>query len=248
MTGLAGGALEVAIQAAVGRLAIDVAFRAAEAPVALVGPNGAGKTSILRLILGAVRPARGSITLGGTALFDGDRGIDLSIERRQLGYVPQAYALFPHLDVAANVAYGLSHLPAGERRRRARAALEDLAVAHLAERRPRELSGGEAQRVALARALARGPRALLLDEPLAALDVGVRREVRQVLGRDLARLALPTVLVTHDIADAAALAGSVVVVEAGKVVQQGTLAELGARPATPFVEELTWPLRQGIPR
>ena len=239
--GSGGDALAVAVAGDVGGgLAIDVAFHAGGgAPVAIVGPNGAGKTSVLRMVLGALRPARGSVVLGDTTLFDRERGVDLPIEQRALGYVPQNYALFPHLDAIGNVMYGLAALPAGERRERARAVMRELGIDGLAARRPRDLSGGEAQRVALARALARGPRALLLDEPLAALDVGVRRAVRQSLARDLGRLALPTVLVTHDIADAAALASTVVVVEAGKVVQQGTPAELAANPATAFVEELT---------
>ena len=237
-----GGAdtLAVAVAGDVGGLAIDVAFRAGGgAPIAIVGPNGAGKTSVLRMVLGALRPARGSVVLGDLTLFDRERGVDLPIEQRALGYVPQHYALFPHLTALGNVMYGLAALPLDERRERARAVMQDLGIDGLAARRPRELSGGEAQRVALARALARGPRALLLDEPLAALDVGVRRAVRQSLARDLGRLVLPTVLVTHDFADAAALASTVVVVEAGKVVQQGTPAELAASPATAFVEELT---------
>ena len=246
MSGASGGGgdgLAVAVAGDVGvgpaRLAIEVAFRAARgAPIAIVGPNGAGKTSVLRMVLGALRPARGSVVLGDTTLFDRERGIELPIEQRALGYVPQHYALFPHLDVLGNVMYGLAALPAGERRDRARAVMRELGIDGLAARRPRELSGGEAQRVALARALARDPRALLLDEPLAALDVGVRRAVRQSLARDLGRLALPTVLVTHDLADASALATTIVVVEGGKVVQQGTAAELAAAPATAFVEEL----------
>jgi len=247
--GGSGDALAVAVAGDVGGgLAIDVVFRAGGgAPVAIVGPNGAGKTSVLRMVLGALRPARGSVVLGDTTLFDRERGIDLPIEQRALGYVPQNYALFPHLDAIGNVMYGLAALPAGERRERARAVMQELGIDGLAARRPRELSGGEAQRVALARALARGPRALLLDEPLAALDVGVRRAVRQSLARDLGRLALPTILVTHDIADAAALASTVVVVEAGKVVQQGTPAELAANPATVFVEELTATATASLP-
>jgi molybdate transport system ATP-binding protein len=236
-----GDALAVAVAGDVGGgLAIDVAFRATGgAPVAIVGPNGAGKTSVLRMILGALRPARGTVVLGGTPLYDRERGVDLPIERRALGYVPQNYGLFPHLTAIGNVMYGLAALPAGERREAARAVMQELGIDGLADRRPRALSGGEAQRVALARALARRPRALLLDEPLAALDVGVRRAVRRSLARDLARLALPTVLVTHDIVDAVALASTIVVVEAGRVVQTGTPAELAAAPATAFVEELT---------
>jgi molybdate transport system ATP-binding protein len=188
------------------------------------------------LIRGAPARARGQVSLDGAALYDHERGIDLAVERRRIGFVPQRYALFPHLDVLGNVAYGV-RAPRAERERLAREALAELDVAGLAARRPAQLSGGEMQRVALARALACRPRALLMDEPLAALDASVRRDVRRFLADRLRALAIPTVLVTHDLADAEALDGDIVVIEAGAVVQAGRLAELAAAPRTEFVRQ-----------
>jgi molybdate transport system ATP-binding protein len=231
-------ALDVDVEGTVGELAIRVAFRTADRPVILVGPNGAGKTSTLLFIAGGLRPTRGRIKLGETTLLDRDAAVDVAPERRSVGFVPQRYGLFPHLDVLHNVAYGIG-APRAVRLDRARQALADLEADRLAHRRPHELSGGEAQRVALARALAARPRALLLDEPLAALDAGVRRDTRRFLAARLQAWSLPTVVVTHDRADAEALDGDVVVLEAGTVVQRGRLAELAAAPRTAFVRELT---------
>jgi molybdate transport system ATP-binding protein len=227
--------LDVDVRGTAGALSIDVAFSAGAAPLLLVGPNGAGKTSVLMLILGALAPDRGRVSLDGAALYDRDARIDVPLERRRIGFVPQRYALFPHLDVLGNVAYGVPAPARAERDRRAREALAELDGAALAARRPAQLSGGEMQRVALARALAGRPRALLMDEPLAALDVSVRRDVRRFLADRLRALAMPTVLVTHDLADAEALDGDIVVIEGGAVVQRGRLADLVARPQTDFV-------------
>jgi molybdate transport system ATP-binding protein len=232
--------LDVDVHGAAGARSIDVAFRTSAdplLPLLLVGPNGAGKTSALMMILGARAPARGRVTLDGAALYDHDRGIDLGVEARRIGFVPQRYALFPHLDVLGNVAYGVRAPSRAERERLAREALAELDVAGLSARRPSALSGGEMQRVALARALACRPRALLMDEPLAALDVSVRRDVRRFLAERLRALAIPTVLVTHDLADAEALDGDIVVIEAGAVVQTGRLTDLVAAPASEFVRQ-----------
>jgi molybdate transport system ATP-binding protein len=177
------------------------------------------------------------VTLDGVTLFDRDRGIDIPVERRQIGFLPQRYALFPHLDVVGNVAYGIPHGRRATRTQMARAALRDLGLESLGKRRPGELSGGEAQRVALARALAHAPRALLLDEPLAALDVSLRREVRRFLADHLRALAIPTIIVTHDRADAEAFDSDVVVIERGSAVQRGRLSDLADRPATEFVRQ-----------
>jgi molybdate transport system ATP-binding protein len=229
--------LDVAVAGKTGALSIDVAFTASTTPLVLVGPNGAGKTTALMMILGARAPARGRVSLDGTVLYDRERRIDVPVEERQIAFVPQRYALFPHLDVAGNVAYGVRSPSHAERDRRARETLAELDVANLAARRPSRLSGGEMQRVALARALACRPRALLMDEPLAALDVTVRRDVRRFLAERLRALAIPTVLVTHDVADAEALDGDIVVIESGAVVQRGRLAEVAARPQTDFVRQ-----------
>jgi molybdate transport system ATP-binding protein len=227
--------LELELQGRLGALALSLSLRASEEPIVIAGPNGAGKTTLLMLILGASTAERGHVTLDGVRLFDSERRVDLPVERRRIGYLPQRYALFPHLDVLANVAYGVPAATRAERRLRADRTLRELGLDHLGARRPAALSGGEAQRVALARALAGEPRALLLDEPMAALDASVRREVRRFLAERLRALAIPTVIVTHDRADAEAFGGEVVVIEHGAVVQRGTLAALSLAPATEFV-------------
>jgi molybdate transport system ATP-binding protein len=229
--------LEVDLRGAIGELSIDFAFRTSNVPLVIVGPNGAGKTSALMLVLGAAKPRGGHVVLGGTVLFDREKGIDVPVERRRIGYLSQRYALFPHLDALRNVAYGITAPSRTARLAMAMESLRELDVASLAKRRPSELSGGEAQRVALARALARRPDALVLDEPLAALDVSVRRDVRRFLADRLRAWQLPTVVVTHDRADAEALEGDVLVMERGSVVQRGRIADICARPQTEFVRQ-----------
>jgi molybdate transport system ATP-binding protein len=205
-------------------VALDVA---AGETVALVGPSGAGKTTLLRAIAGLVRPARGRIECGGTWFAP---GIEVPTEERSVGFVFQEYALFPHLSVERNVAFG--------GRRRVGELLERLRITHLAHARPRELSGGERQRVALARALAREPKVLLLDEPMSALDPHTRAAVRAELQDVLRELALPTLVVTHDFEDAATLADRVGVLVEGRIRQLAPAADLVAAPADAFVAEL----------
>ena len=202
-----------------------------ERTVALVGPSGAGKTSVLHVVAGLLRPKDGRVALGDDVWLDTTRGVDRRPEERSVGLVFQEYALFPHLTVRGNVAY------AG--RERVGELLERFRLSRLAEARPGELSGGERQRVALARALARDPAVLLLDEPLAALDAHTRAEVRGELSELLAALDLPTLLVTHDYEDAAALADEVGVVVDGRLRQLAPPAELVARPRDAFVASLT---------
>ena len=197
--------------------------------VALVGPSGAGKTSVLRAIAGLARPARGSIACDDDVWFDAARRIDRRPEERSVGYVFQDYALFPHLTVQQNVMFGAAR-PNGLLRR--------LEIDHLARAKPGELSGGERQRVAIARALAREPRALLLDEPMSALDPHTRGSVRAELHDLLRELSLPSLLVTHDFEDAAALADRVGVLAEGRLRQLGTAADLLGSPADPFVARL----------
>jgi molybdate transport system ATP-binding protein len=204
-------------------LSLDVAAET----VALVGPSGAGKSTVLRAIAGLIRPAGGHVTLGDEVWFDRARGIDLAPEERSVGMVFQQYALFPHLSVQRNVEFG--------GKERAGTLMERLGIAHLAGARPHQLSGGERQRVALARALARDPEVLLLDEPLSALDPHTRDVTRDELRGHLTTFVLPTLLVTHDVADAIALADRVGVIRDGRIIQLGTPAELAAAPADEFV-------------
>jgi molybdate transport system ATP-binding protein len=199
--------------------------------VALVGPSGAGKSTVLRAIAGLVRPREGRIASGEAVWFDAARKIDLPPERRRVGLVFQDYALFPHLTVRQNIEYA--------RRNTADEYLDRLAIRQLEHAKPGDLSGGERQRVALARALAREPDILLLDEPLSALDphtkAGVRAELQELLGA----LELPTLLVTHDFEDAAALAERVGVLVDGGLAQIGTPLELVSAPGDPFVASFT---------
>lgn len=230
--------LAIDVEAEVGPLTLVAALPEDSGTTVVVGPNGAGKSTLLKCILGVVRPSRGRIALGGAALFDGEQRVDVPTESRRIGYVPQRYALFTHMTVADNVGFGVRGVTADERRARVHDLLDDLGIAHLADRKAPSLSGGEAQRVALARALAIRPRALLLDEPMAALDAGARRKVRRFLAERLGQVGIPTVVVSHDAADVEAFGGRVAVIEGGRVVQLGPAGEIRAAPATDFVGEL----------
>jgi molybdate transport system ATP-binding protein len=205
-------------------------------PLALVGRSGSGKTSMLRAIAGLLSPREGRVALGGSVWLDTERGVDLAPERRGCGFLFQDYALFPRMSAWRNVAYGMRG-PRRERRAAALAMLERLGVAALAEARPATMSGGERQRVALARALAARPPALLLDEPLAALDSTTRREAIGELRAVFAEAATPVVLVTHSFEEAAALAGELVVIDAGREIQRGSAAAISAAPASAFVAD-----------
>jgi len=222
-----------------GALELDVDVGGGDAPVALIGPNGSGKTTLLRTIAGAHRPDGGAIRLGDEAVFDSEAGLDVPAEHRHVGYVPQGYGLFPHLSVLDNVAFGCAARMPGatraERRARAREQLAELDCEYLAGRAPAGLSGGEQQRVALARAIVAGPRVLLLDEPLAALDARGRRAIRAFLGRYFAERTRPALVVSHDARDVRELGAEVYVIEAGRIVQSGRPDELAGRPATEFV-------------
>ena len=215
---------------------LEAALQCAPGPTLVLGPNGAGKTTLLRAILGALRVRDGELRLGDRLLLDTRAGIDLPTEDRRIGWVPQEYALFPHLSVAENVAFG-ARGDAGERSRRVQDLLERLGLALLAARRPSELSGGERQKAALARALAAEPEALLLDEPLAALDAGTREATRQFLARMLRELAIPSLVVTHDVGDAEALDAPVVLLEQGRVVASAPFQALRAEPPTGFARD-----------
>ncbi|HKG35896.1 MAG TPA: ABC transporter ATP-binding protein [Solirubrobacterales bacterium] len=205
--------------------------------IALVGPSGAGKSTMLRIVAGLHRPERGVVRLGDQVWLDTGAGVFRPPEERRCGFLFQSYALFGHLDVRRNVAYGLRGVPRAERRVRTDRMLERFGVLHLAEADPGELSGGERQRVALARALAPKPAVLLLDEPLAALDPTSRASAIRELGSMLGDVKVPTIIVTHDFHEAALLADRLVVVERGRIVQQGPPSRIASAPATPFVGE-----------
>jgi molybdate transport system ATP-binding protein len=204
---------------------VELALDVGPETVALAGPSGAGKTTVLAAVAGLRRPARGLVVCDGETWFDAGR-VDRRAEERSVGYVFQDYALFPHLTVEQNVGFGGRASPE---------LLDRLRIGRLARVRPRELSGGERQRVALARALARRPRVLLLDEPLAALDPHTRAAVRGELHDLLRELRLPTLLVTHDFEDAAALADRVAVVANGRIRQLGAPDDLLASPGDDVV-------------
>jgi len=214
---------------------LDVQLSVTPGPTALVGPNGAGKSTVLRAILGAVPVRRGRIVLDGQTLLDTARGVSIPTEERRVAWVPQEYALFPHLTVLENVTFGI---PGSAGRARAGAVMDQLGLAPLRSRRPGALSGGERQKVALARALAAEPRALLLDEPLAALDAETRETTRVLLADTLARLAIPSLVVTHEMRDVVALGGPVVLLEGGRVRSAGALDLFRASPPSEFARSL----------
>ena len=205
----------------------------------LFGASGSGKTTILRCLAGLGRPVLGRIQFGGEIWFEAGRNFFLPPRRRGVGYVPQDYALFPHLTVAQNVAYGLNELSAADQSKRMSEVLQWLSLDGLEKRLPAELSGGQQQRVALARAAVRRPRLLLLDEPFAALDTPTRVRLRGELRQFLRWLAIPTLLVTHDRFEALALGDEVVVIHAGRNVQQGATHEVFTHPANLAVAEIT---------
>jgi molybdate transport system ATP-binding protein len=232
--------LRVEAATRLGAFALDVALEVpAGTCLALAGPSGAGKTSVLRVVSGLVRPDRGVVRCGEELWLDTARGIDVAPERRRCGYVFQEYALFAHMRAWQNVAYPLRELDRAARRARAHELLERFGIGHLADRRPHGLSGGERQRVAVARALARSPAALLLDEPLSALDPRLRAHAGRELAAVLAETGVPALLVTHDFTEAALLGDRVGVIDGGRVIQEGTAAELAATPASAFVADFT---------
>jgi len=206
--------------------------------VALVGPSGSGKTTILRAIAGLAAVTEGQITVGDCVWLDRERAIALSPQARRVGLVFQDYALFPHLTARQNLEIVMQALPPLRRRERAGVLLELVNLQGLEERRPDRLSGGQRQRVALARALARDPAVLLLDEPFSAVDQVTRRKLQQELVALRDRLAMPIVLVTHDLQEASALADRMVVLSHGTTLQNGSPRELMARPASALVARL----------
>ena len=218
--------------------ALTAALSGGNETIAIIGPNGAGKSTLLRLLAGAMRPSSGRWVCGPVTLFDSDQGLCVPPEQRNIGYVPQGYTLFPHLSVIDNIGFGwIPHgIPRDERHQRARLWMEQLEIASLQDRAVHTLSGGEQQSVALARALAIEPQLLLLDEPLAALDAVTRRSLRTWLQTHLEQRAAPTIFVTHNAQDVHRLADTVVVLEAGQILQMGPPKTVAMSPQTQFAE------------
>jgi molybdate transport system ATP-binding protein len=230
--------LEVAIQKRFEGFSLDVAFVTDHSFVILFGPSGSGKSLTLQALAGAIQPDHGRIVIDNSIIYDHAQRILLPPQTRRIGYVPQHYALFPHLTVEKNIAFGLSQMSRSGQKQRVKELLDLFSLQGLAHRRPHELSGGQQQRVALARALAVQPRLLLLDEPFAALDAPLRTSLRQELLQLQERLALKIVLVSHDHADAFALGQQIIVYNNGRVIQQGARDDIFFRPATRRVAEL----------
>jgi molybdate transport system ATP-binding protein len=221
-----------------GSFQLDVAFALEKGITILFGPSGAGKTTLLDCIAGLTDPDQGQIATGARVMFDSEEGINLSPRERKIGYVFQDLALFPHLTVEANVAYGIGGLKAEDRKRRIADSLESLGIADLSARRPAELSGGERQRVALARALVTQPSVLLLDEPLAALDMPVRMKIAEDLRKSIQSLPIPLLYVTHSRDEVFMLGERMLMLERGKIIAEGTPHQVMSAPRSETVAQL----------
>src|SRR5471030_1687710 len=207
--------------------------------VSLLGPSGSGKTTLLRAVAGLEAPHQGSIKLRDRTVFDGATHVEVPAEERNLGLVFQSYALWPHKTVFDNVAFGLKlrKVGSGEIATRVKKALDELSLGHLAERFPHQLSGGQQQRVAIARALVYNPPVILLDEPLSNLDAKLREEARAFLRELIVRLGLSALMVTHDQAEAMAISDRILLLNNGKIAQQGTPQSMYETPDTLFTAE-----------
>jgi ABC-type sulfate/molybdate transport systems ATPase subunit len=232
-------ALEVEIARKLENFTLDVSFAVDGAPLGILGPSGAGKSMLLRAIAGLERPDRGRIALDGRVLFDSQKRIDVPARERRMGMLFQHYALFPHLTVEENVAFGLQDLPRAERNARVGAALERTHADGLRTRYPRQISGGEQQRAALARALSTEPQTLLLDEPLSALDTHLRGQIEVLLSETFATFERPALLVTHNMEEAYRLAQQLLVLIRGRVAALGPREDIFRHPPNLEVARLT---------
>ena len=231
--------LEVQIEKKLADFTLDVAFRATETPLSILGASGAGKSMLLRCIAGLERPGRGRIALNDRILFDSAQRVGIPARERRIGMLFQHYALFPHRTVAQNIAFGLNDLPRDEQAARTASLVSRTRLAGLEQRYPRELSGGEQQRTALARALAIQPEALLLDEPLSALDTHLRSQVEAQLQETFASFRRPTLLVTHNMEEAYRLGEQLLVLARGRLAAFGPKEEIFRRPPSSEVARLT---------
>ncbi len=228
--------LDLTARTQIGGFSYDARLDAGHEIVVLFGHSGAGKSLTLQLVAGLQRPAEGRIVIGGEPVFDSRTGLDLPPQRRRIGYVVQDLALFPHLTVAENVAFGMS---GASRERRLGDLLDLMHLDGLSDRKPRSLSGGQQQRAALARALAREASLLLLDEPFSALDESLRAELRRELIRLRSELGLSIVFVTHDLREAHLVADRLAVFDAGRLLQFDGRERVFRQPASSRVAELT---------
>jgi molybdate transport system ATP-binding protein len=217
---------------------LEINFQAAPGFTILFGPSGAGKTTVLDCVAGLAKPDSGRINVGDRVLFDAAPHIELPVSKRRVGYVFQSLALFPHLTVEKNIQYGLAHLPFAERAMRTSAILQTFRIAHLAQRYPRDISGGESQRTALARTLVTDPAVLLLDEPLAALDAATKSKIIDDLRQWNQAHRIPILYVTHSREEVFALGERVIVLDAGRIVAQGTPHEVIEAPQQETVAQL----------
>jgi ABC-type Fe3+/spermidine/putrescine transport system ATPase subunit len=218
--------IDLELKAHRGRFHLEIACQLAHPWTVVFGPSGAGKSTFLRLIAGLDQPDSGRIAIHGQYVTDIQMGLRLPPSKRSTGFVTQQSSLFPHMTVAANVAYGLANLGFAGRQQRIAAMLELVGAGYLADRTPKALSGGEAQRVSLARALAPLPRLLLLDEPLSALDASARDQLLSRLQAWLLEQRIQTVLVTHDAADALATEAEVALMQEGKLTALGPASQV----------------------
>ena len=218
--------LAVDIELTRGEFALAAQLRCPPGITCVMGPSGSGKSTVLAVLAGLAVPDRGRVALGDEVWLDRELGVELPVHQRRLAYVFQGLALFPHMTALRNVEYGMHDVPRVERTAKAQALLDRVGVGHLAKRRPRTFSGGEAQRVALARALARRPQLVLLDEPFSALDRELRAQLTALVRELAGELKVPIVHVTHSVAEARLLADQVVRMEKGKVVKTGKAEEV----------------------
>jgi len=225
-------ALKVKLEKSFEGFSLDVDFEIGEDLLVLFGPSGAGKSQILKMISGIVRPDSGAVSIDGQTLFDSDKGVDLPVRRRRVGHLFQDYALFPHMTVYDNIAYGISHLDKATVKKRVGELISVMRLSGFEGRYPHELSGGQKQRCALARTLAVGPRLLLLDEPFSALDYQVREKLRADLLNIHRLYPITTVLVTHDLEEAYMLGKRIAVINNGRIEQAGGRDEVFYCPAT----------------
>src|SRR5208282_4223572 len=232
-------ALAIQIEKKLAEFTLDVSLAAGGEPLSILGPSGAGKSMLLRCIAGLEQPDRGRVTLNDHVLFDSERRIHLPARRRRIAMLFQHYALFPHRTVEENISFGLPQLTAAERAARIASLIGRTHLAGLEQRYPRDLSGGEQQRAALARALAIEPEAMLLDEPLSALDTHLRSQMEAKLQETFATYRRPVLLVTHNIEEAYRLGERLLVLSRGRVAAFGAKEDIFRRPPSLEAARLT---------